>query len=223
MAYAMEFLMKHWDGYAGDTNNTYIYNDVKALEAPGLGDVKFKLITSGIDQTFQPQQPFKMGSRGLVAKLVRGDPGRFSQLVDQIRTYRDTVFSRDIQQTALKPMLDKMEALLVGFGVPDVVPKIAVVRQQLRLAESVGYLCAGLPGNTTSVYVLNGDTSEPLHASNTEGVPAGVPNPANFEVYHPPFADDNNPSDLWSLNDLGGGSRSQMLPMAAFCTPATPW
>ena len=26
--YAMEFFLKHWDGYADNTNNTYIYNDV---------------------------------------------------------------------------------------------------------------------------------------------------------------------------------------------------
>ena len=26
--YAMEFFLKHWDGYADNTNNTYLYNDV---------------------------------------------------------------------------------------------------------------------------------------------------------------------------------------------------
>ena len=26
--HAMEFYLKHWDGYAGNTNNTYIYNDL---------------------------------------------------------------------------------------------------------------------------------------------------------------------------------------------------
>lgn len=38
--YAMEFFLKHWDG-TGNTNNTYIYNDVKAVAAPGVNDVKF--------------------------------------------------------------------------------------------------------------------------------------------------------------------------------------
>ncbi|MCW2555961.1 MAG: spore coat protein CotH, partial [Mycobacterium sp.] len=41
--YAMEFFLKHWDGYANNTNNTYIYNDVAAVEAPGVTDVKFKM------------------------------------------------------------------------------------------------------------------------------------------------------------------------------------
>jgi hypothetical protein len=37
--YAMEFLLKHWDGYSDNTNNTYIYNDVTAVESPGAGNV----------------------------------------------------------------------------------------------------------------------------------------------------------------------------------------
>ena len=62
--YAMEFFLKHWDGYANNTNNTYVYNDVTAVEAPGVTDIKFKMIPWGIDQTFQPQRPFKMGPTG---------------------------------------------------------------------------------------------------------------------------------------------------------------
>jgi hypothetical protein len=97
-----------------------------------------------------------------------------------------------------------MEALLVGFGVSDVVARIAGVRQQLRLAASAGYLCAGLP-ETRPVLVLKDDTSDCLHASNTEGVPAGQPAPVNFEVYHHPFTDGTNDADLWSFGTLGNG------------------
>jgi hypothetical protein len=78
------------------------------------------------------------------------------------------------------------------------------VRQQLRLAESAGYLCAGLPG-TSAVYILKDDTSECLHASNAEAIPAGTPNPLRFEVIHRPLPDDNDNSDLWRFNDLGTG------------------
>ena len=84
------------------------------------------------------------------------------------------------------------------------VSEIATVRQQLRLAESAGYLCAGLPG-TSAAYILKDDTSECLHASNTEGIPAGTPNPVNFEVIHRPLPDNNDDSDLWCFNDLGTG------------------
>ena len=170
----MEFFLKHWDGYTGNTNNTYIYNDVDAVAVPGVDNIKFKMIPWGIDQILKPDRRFKLATSGLIAKLVRNDAARRAQLIDQIRTYREAVFSREIQQTKLKPMIDKMEALLLGFGVPDAVSEIATVRQQLRLAESAGYLCAGLPG-TSAVYILKGDTSHCLHASNTEGIPAGIP------------------------------------------------
>ena len=202
--YAMEFLLKHWDGYSDNTNNTYLYNDVNAVASPGPGNVKFKLIPWGIDQILQPQHSFKMSTNGLIAKLVRNDTTRRTQLINQIRTYRDTIFAREIQQTQLTPLIDRMQTLLVGLGVPNAVSQIAVVRQQLRLAASAGYLCAGLP-ETRPVYLLKDDTSECLHASNTEGIPAGQPNPVNFEIYHRPLPDNNDPTDLWRLSTLGNG------------------
>ena len=201
---AMEFYLKHWDGYADNTNNTYIYNDVTAVETPGVDNVKFKLIPWGIDQTFQPDRPFKLGREGLIGKLVRKDAARRKQLIDQVGTYRATIFSREIQQTVLKPLIDKMEALLVHLGVSNVVSEIAIVRQQLRLAESAGYICAGLP-DASAVYVLHQRTGECMHASNTESIPPGAAPPVNFEVYRLPFRDDNDKSDLWVFNTLGNG------------------
>lgn len=201
---AMEFYLKHWDGYADNTNNTYIYNDLTAVETPGVDNVNFKLISWGIDQTFQPSRPFKLGTDGLVAKLVRNDAARRQQLMDQIRSYRESVFGREVQQTVWKPLIDQMQALLAGFGVPNIESEIATVRQQLRLAESVGYVCAGLP-DATAVYIIGLTTGECMHASNTESVPPGVANPLNFEVYRLPLRDDNDKSDLWVVNTLGSG------------------
>lgn len=204
--YAMEFFLKHWDGYADNTNNTYLYNDVTAVAAPDVGDIRFTMIPWGIDQTLQPGKPFRLGRDGVIAQLVRNDDARRKQLFDQIRAYRDTIFSRENQQTVLRPLIDEMQALLTGFGVPDVVTEIDVVRQQLRLAESAGYIATGLPGPADPVYILKHDTSACLHASNTESIPPGAPTPANFEVYHQPLKDDNDPADLWALDHLGTGS-----------------
>ena len=136
--YAIEILLKSWDGYANNTNNTYIYNDVNAVAAPGVNDVKFKMIPWGIDQILQPILPvnFRVAPSGLIASLVRNDAARRAQLIDQIRSYRDTVFSRETQQTVMKPMIDQMETLLVGFGVPNAVSEIAGVRRQLQLTGS---------------------------------------------------------------------------------------
>jgi hypothetical protein len=203
--YAMEFLLKHWDGYADNTNNTYIYNDVTAVAAPGVGNIKFKMIPWGIDQTLQPDRPFKLGRDAVIAQLVRNDDTRRKQLFDQIRAYRETLFSRQHQQTVLKPLIDQMQALVTGFGVPNAVAEIDSVRQQLRLAESAGYIATGLPGPANPVYILKHDTSECLHASNTESIPPGIPAPVNFEVYHQPLKDDNDKTDLWVLDDLGTG------------------
>jgi len=201
--YAMEFYLKHWDGYADNTNNTYVYNDVTAVAHPGVGNVKFKMIPWGIDQTWLPGRPFRLGRDGIVAKLVREDPARRAQVFDQIRQYRDTLFARQVQQSTWTPLIDKMQALLAGFGVPDIGGRIAEVRQQLRLAESAGYLSAGLPADN-AVYVLN-EASQALHASNTESVPAGATPPVNFEVYHWPLRDNNDKADLWHIQDLGTG------------------
>ena len=45
--WAMEVLIAHWDGYAGNTNNFYIYRDFVG------GDGKFHFIPWGIDSAFQ--------------------------------------------------------------------------------------------------------------------------------------------------------------------------
>ncbi len=203
--YAMEFLLKHWDGYANNTNNTYLYDDVTAVASPGVGDIKFKMIPWGVDQILKPGEFFRLGRMGVIAQLVRNDDARRKQLMDQIRAYRETLFSREHQQTVLKPLIDQMQALVTGFGVPNAVAEIDTVRQQLRLAESAAYMFTGLPDPTEPVYILKHDTSDCLHASNTESVPPGAPAPVNFEVYHQQLFDNNHPSDLWVLNDLGTG------------------
>ncbi len=203
--YAMEFLLKHWDGYANNTNNTYLYNDVTAVASPGVGTIKFKMIPWGIDQILKPREFFRLGRDGRIAQLVRNDEPRRKLLMDQIRAYRETLFSREHQQTVLKPLIDQMQSLLTGFGVPNAVAEIATVRQQLRLARSAAYIFTGLPEPADPVYILKHDTSHCLHASNTESVPPGAVPPADFEVYHQQLFDNNHPTDLWVLNDLGTG------------------
>ena len=107
--YAMEFLLKHWDGYANNTNNTYLYNDVTAVASPGVGNIKFKMIPWGIDQILKPREFFRLGRDGRIAQLVRNDEPRRKLLMDQIRAYRETLFSREHQQTVWKPLIDQMQ------------------------------------------------------------------------------------------------------------------
>jgi hypothetical protein len=223
--YAMEFFLKHWDGYSRNTNNTYVYNDVDAVAAPGVGNVKFKMIPWGLDQTLQTARHFTMGTSGLIAKLVRDDPGRRAQLIDQIRGYRETVFGRKTQQAVLQPMLDQMGTLLTGLGVPDVPTQITAVRKQLRLAASAGYLCGGLPG-ADGAYVREDVTNECMHASTSETIPAGTPGSGNFEVVHRLRPGNVDDTDLWCFGDLGSGksisNKASGKFLHASTTPSSP-
>ncbi|MFJ7219208.1 CotH kinase family protein [Amycolatopsis sp. NPDC098790] len=197
--YAMEFFLKHWDGYSRNTNNTYVYNDKTAVAAPGAGDIRFKLIPWGLDQTLQPGRHFRIDTAGLLAKLVRDDPGRRAQLIGQIRTYRESVFGHETQEKVFKPLLDRMAALLTGLGVPDVPAQLTVVRKQLRLATSAGYLCGSLPG-ADGAFVREDVTGECMHASGTETI-----EPGSFEVVHRLRPAGVDEADLWCFDTLGTG------------------
>ena len=220
--YAMEFLLKHWDGYSDNTNNTYLYNDVTAVASPGPGNVKFKLIPWGIDQILQPQHSFKMSTNGLIAKLVRNDATRRAQLIDQIRTYRDTIFAREVQQATLKPMIDRMETLLVGFGVPNAVAQIAVVRQQLRLAASAGYLCAGLPETQAGLRPQGRHQRVPARQQHRRD-PGRATEPGELRDLPSPAPRQQRPHRPVALQRRSEtGSRQPARPSAAFSTPRTP-
>lgn len=200
--YAMEFFLKHWDGYSRNTNNSYLYNDVPAVASPAVGDVRLTMIPWGLDQILQPERSFKLGDSGVVARLVRNDPARRAVLAEQIRVYRHTVFGRENRQTVLQPLLDRMRTVLAGLGVPNLAAEIATVRRQLRLAASAGYLYAGLP--TDGVYLAD-ERDRYLHASTTETLPPDTPTATDFEVYHRAL-DESDSTDRWTLAALGTGT-----------------
>ncbi|MEU4247508.1 CotH kinase family protein [Amycolatopsis sp. NPDC026612] len=202
--YAMEFFLKHWDGYSRNTNNTYVYNDVDAVAQPGVDDIDFKLIPWGLDQTFQPARHFRLDTAGLLAKLVRDDPDRRAQLAGQVRDYRETVFGYRTQQEVLRPLLDGMGTVLAGLGVPDVPTQLTAVRKQLRLATSAGYLFGGLPG-PGGAYVRDDVTNECLHASGSESIPATAADPGGAEVVHRLRTANVDDTDLWCFAALGTG------------------
>ena len=173
--YAMEFLLKHWDGYADNTNNTYLYNDLKAVASPGPQDVRLKMIPWGIDQTLNPGDSFKMGREraGREARPRRRRTARAADRPDQ-----------DLPRHGLRPRdpADHPEADDRPDGSVARRPRRAErgrrrsrsVRKHLRLAASAGLplrRAARTAGRSTS---SSDDTSECLHASNTEGIPAEV-------------------------------------------------
>lgn len=199
--YAMDFFLKHWDGYSRNTNNTYAYNDVDAVASPGVGDVRFTLIPWGVDQILKPDRHFVLDTVGRLARLVRDDPMRRAQLLDQIRTYRGDVFGRDTQQQVLIPMLEDMRTTLTGLGVPDLPVEVGIVRKQLRLAMSAGHLVTGVD-TTDGLFLRDDATNDCLHAS-TQPIPSDAPVPTNFEVTHRPHPTQDDDTDLWTVPTLG--------------------
>ncbi|MEE4022677.1 CotH kinase family protein [Gordonia sp. PKS22-38] len=202
--YAMDFFLKHWDGYSRNTNNTYIFNDVDAVANPGVDNVNFRMVPWGLDQILQSHRHFTLGDDGLLAKLVRKDPDRREQLMDQIRSWRVGIFGRETQQSQLIPMIDTMEDILGGLRVPNLPTEIGAVRKQLRLAGSAGHLLGGLPNASVPVYIRDDATNECMRTTQ-EGIPADAPDPANFEVVHRPRPTIVEDEYLWSFTDLGTG------------------
>ena len=125
--------------------------------------------------------------------------------MDQIRAYRETLFSREQQQTVWKPLIDQMQSLLTGFGVPN------VVRRSPPSGSSCGSpnrpptsspACRNRPTRSISSNTTPATASMPATPSRFR---LARPAPVNFEVYHQQLFDNNHPIDLWVLNDLGTG------------------
>lgn len=103
--WAMETLVRHWDGYAGNTNNFFLYDD------PTSG--KFVWIPWGADAVFhtgpvtadQPEGPLL---RGEVARRLYGIPEVRARYLARVRELLDTVFV----EATLTSELTRMQALI---------------------------------------------------------------------------------------------------------------
>jgi hypothetical protein len=131
--FAMESLLKHWDGYTQNTNNTYIYNDRVAVANPSVSanNVKFKFIPSGIDQILQPNRNFVIGNQAVLAKLVNSPTTAQALVYKRIREYANGLFSQEKVEGEFIPLLNRMSALLTSAGV-NVAGQVDIVQQQMR-------------------------------------------------------------------------------------------
>lgn len=182
--HAMEALLKHWDGFADNRNNTYAYNDVVAVANPSAaaGNVKFKMIPWGLDQILQPGATFDIDDDPTVASIAKSQYS--TQIKDRIREYRESVFgrSRIVEHEAF---IDLMKTKLASIGAS---PNAAIeeVRQQLRLVRSGAYYLAGINLTVDNVYVMMAGTMQAMHASNSELVPNST---TDYELFHETYAD----------------------------------
>jgi hypothetical protein len=141
--FAMEILLKHWDGYTNKLNNTYIYNDVESVENPDVANVNFKFIPWGLDRILQEKENFNLYNTSVIGKLVLNDANSLSKLKAEIQNYTNTIFGLDNCNKTLIPYIDQMQNVLTAIGLTDLTSQIEVVREQLKLVKSGGLQLIG--------------------------------------------------------------------------------
>ncbi|KAG4442497.1 hypothetical protein IFR05_001997 [Cadophora sp. M221] len=193
--FAMETLLKHWDGFTINTNNTYIYNDVVAVANPTMNNVKFKFIPCGLDQILQEGRNFEIGGKAIMARLIRNDAAGKADLFAAIRNYANTIFGKTNVENSLKPYIGRVETLLANAGVMPT-GEINTVRNQIKLVRSGAFQLLGEFPPEPTVF-LNRSIGDCFHASNTEFIPPNSPPTNPQEVYH--YQPTNVPSDNWSV------------------------
>lgn len=114
--WAVETLIGHWDGYAGNTNNYFVYRDPL--------DDRFRFLPWGIDQTFAesggafadeiPEVAIPAFTTGAIAHHQWTSPQGRSLYEARLREVLDTAFD----ETALLAEMDRMEALIRPYLQP---------------------------------------------------------------------------------------------------------
>jgi len=110
--WATEVLIGHWDGYAGNNNNFYVYRD------PADGLIRF--LPWGIDGTMYPAggAPQTLMANSELPRRLYAHHATREQFEDRLRTLLDTAFD----EAHLHAEIDRMEALLSPVATqPDVV------------------------------------------------------------------------------------------------------
>ncbi|KAL2064054.1 hypothetical protein VTL71DRAFT_4548 [Oculimacula yallundae] len=212
--FAMETLLKHWDGFTANTNNTYIYNDVVAVKEPTMNNVKFKFIPCGLDQILQEGRNFEVGARAIMARLIRDDEVGKKELFEGIRNLANGIFGKANWENVLKPYIARVESLLASAGVAPT-GEINTVRNQIKLIRSGAFQLIGeFPSEPT--LFLNRSVNNCFHASNSEFIPPGSPSTNPQEVYH--YAPTSVPSDSWTVIPSSSAPNTIKLRNLAYST-----
>jgi hypothetical protein len=193
--WAMEVLLKHWDGYSRGRNNTYVYNDVVATSGTqSSATVDFKFIPWGIDQILQPGSNFSISENSIASRIMRNDAAMYNKFTSAVAAVRGSVFSRALLDGNIKNRIDALRSQLISLGI-DSTAEIDSIRVQLKLARAAAIMLSG--SGSSSFYIADKNTGDVIHASNSEQ------NGIYYEVYHrQPL---NDASDRWieSSNEYG--------------------
>jgi spore coat protein CotH len=113
--WAVEVLLGHWDGYANNTNNYYLYVD------PDTGKLDF--IPWGIDQLFSDENPFPPGQGPPRAVYASGQLSRRLYLHPEIRdrylSRLDELLDEIWDEPAILAEIDRMEDLILDSARQD--------------------------------------------------------------------------------------------------------
>ncbi len=151
--WAVEVLLEHWDGYAGNQNNFYVYGD------PISG--KTAILPWGIDQLFggsgSEPQPEKLMTTGVLAHRLFAHPegrarfeARLRQLLDTTWHPEELVAEVDRMARLVAPFVKSAERLQQALAVAELKSRIRARRTELlaalaaaplELAPMRGQLC----------------------------------------------------------------------------------
>lgn len=133
--WALETLIQHWDGYAGNANNFYVYHDP--------GSDRFVFLPWGTDGAFQAQNPFDpfntsiaVYARGRIANRLYNLPEQRQAFRERLGQLVDEVWVEE----RMNAELDRIEQLAV-----DAPPDAIAVQREL-IATHGGALRAELAG-----------------------------------------------------------------------------
>lgn len=149
--WAMEIMLKGYDGYSSNRNNTYLYNDVpNPVANPTAADVNFKLVPQGIDQILQPWAPYTIYNAGILANKFAANPAYMLRLRRHVHFLLNNVFSYYRYTTSTVPYVNSAVSIvnsllaLSGQG-PLNNANIAAIASQL----------AGLRGAMNTLFGFN--------------------------------------------------------------------
>lgn len=158
--WAMEILLKHWDGNSCGMNNTYIYNDTIAVQNPTLPSTPIKLnfIMTGTDQILQSHKSWNLDdyTESFLASKMAANSDCLNELKDEIWDMLDNIFSPEFCNKAMLPFIEKCRTVLHNMGHTQ---EFASVINQLKLVYSEGYRLIGetAPQNMNSTVWLEDD------------------------------------------------------------------
>ena len=146
--WALEVVVGHWDGYAGNTNNFYLY-------APPH-DQRLRFLPWGADATFVPAfdlqdeknvMPYSLLAQGLLARRLYLNPDGRQWYLSRLQWALDAVWNEEHLQSEISRMEEIMAPLLFDYEIAGALERVGSARQFIdaRRAQITEELAIGGP------------------------------------------------------------------------------